>query len=78
MKILSFDSGTLIFSGADYCTLPAAAARFLKHDSRINTLRGRACDYASIVLGLRSAGYDFLDKARDFSPLEELTLKQAL
>ena len=78
MSILSFDSGTLTLTGTDHLSLPGAAGRLLKHDPRINALRGRACDYANIVIALRSAGFDFSDNARDFAPLENLSLQQEL
>ena len=78
MRMLSFDSGTLLLTGTEFCELPGAAASLLKYDSRINALRGRACDYAAIVISLRSCGFDFTDKVRDFAPLEELALQQEL
>ena len=78
MNVLSFDSGTLILNGCSYTELPGNAARLLKYDPRINALRGRACDYASIVINLRSANFSFTDKAREFAALDSLALKQKL
>ena len=78
MSILEFDSGTLIFTGAELQQLPADAARMLQFDTRINALRGKACDYARLVLSLRSTGFPFEDRVRAYSPLETLAPKQEL
>lgn len=76
--VLNFDAGTLVLDGADSGSLPGAALRLLKNDTRSGNLRARACDYAELVIALREAKLPFEDKARKFSPLEHLTLAVSL
>ena len=66
---LAFDLGTLTLSGGSD-ELPEELAAFFTADPRSGTLRARACDYAEIFLRMRKSGLDFLDRARNFSPLE--------
>ena len=66
---LAFDLGTLTLSGGSDA-LPEELAAFFTADPRSGTLRARACDYAEIFLRMRKNGADFIDRARDFSPLE--------
>ena len=72
--ILEFDSGTVTLTGAAPESLPAGAARLLRNDERTRNLRGRACDYADIVIALQMAKFPFVDKARSFAPLDDLKL----
>ena len=72
--VLSFEAGTLTLSGMDAAELPGALRRFLRFDERTRNCRGRGCDYASIVIALQQAGIAFEDRARAFTPVEDLSL----
>jgi len=72
--VLAFESGTLTLSGLAREALPEPAARFFRDDDRTGNLRARACDYASAAIALQKAGIDIDDRARAFSPVEDLKL----
>lgn len=72
--VLAFESGTLTLSGLEREALPGPAARLFRSDDRTRNLRARACDYAPAVLALQAAGVEIDDRARAFSPVEDLAL----
>ena len=76
--VLSFEGGTLTLNELPVENLPPGAGRFLKIDPRTGNLRGRACDYAPLVIALQQAGMHFQDHARAFAPIEDLSLKTPL
>jgi len=72
---LYFDNGTLGLDG--FPGEPSGALlRYLKSDPRSGNWRGRACDYAAIVVALQQQGIVFVDQARGFGPVDELALRQ--
>ena len=72
--VLAFESGTLTLSGLEREALPGQAARLFRSDDRTRNLRARACDYAPAVIALQEAGVEIDDRARAFSPIEDLAL----
>lgn len=77
MPLLAFDNGTLTLNAAQEL-LPPDAAALLRPDPRTQTLRGRGCDYAEIVMALRRGGCVFTDAARDYTPLNDLALAEKI
>lgn len=77
MRLL-FQAGTLEFDGLPPGGPPEALLPFVKADPRTGTFRARACDYAEIVIGLCRAGIPFEDLAKDFSPVDDLELREKI
>src|SRR5574344_1145751 len=75
---LEFDAGTIVLEGAELSGLPDAARKLLRPDGRTANLRGRACDYAELVIALRTAKLPFDDRAKQFAPIEDLRLAVTL
>ncbi len=75
---LTFEAGTLAFSGIQPEELPQHVRRFLKPDPRTGNLRGRGCDYAPLVIALQQSGIRFEDHVKQFSPIDDLELKAGL
>ncbi len=67
---LTFEAGTLGFTGIEPPELPDKLRRLLRFDERSGCYRARACDYAPLVLALQEAKIEFKDSARAFAPIE--------
>ena len=76
MMKLVFDAGTLILRDAVLQTLPPELLPLFKADTRSGVLRARACDYAEIVLTLLEKQIRFSDQAKNFSPLDDLVMRE--
>lgn len=63
--LLQFSQGTLVVSGE----VPDLIKSHLKWDPRAEIWRGRACDYADIVLKLHRSSLPYTDQAREFEPV---------
>ena len=70
MLHIAFQNGTLTISGIT--ELPECLASLAQSDPRSGIFRARACDYAAIIIALRSAGIPFDDTARNYSVLDDL------
>ncbi|MBQ7208069.1 MAG: DEAD/DEAH box helicase family protein [Lentisphaeria bacterium] len=77
MRLL-FQAGTLGFDGLPPGGPPEVLLPFVKADPRTGTFRARACDYAEIVISLCRAGIPFEDRAKDFSPVDDLELREKI
>ena len=77
MRLL-FQAGTLEFDGLPPGGPPEVLLPFVKADPRTGTFRARACDYAEIVMSLCRAGIPFEDRAKGFSPIDGLELREKI
>ena len=76
MISIGFQGGTLTVSGIE--KLPETIAALAPYDERSRLFRARACDYAQLVMGLRSAGIAFTDHARDYRILDDLVMLEKI
>ncbi len=68
MRVLAFQNGTLTLSGDE--NIPETLKKWLTFDPRSGIFRGRACDYAEIVMELLRKQIPFHDAARNYNVLE--------
>ncbi len=71
---LDFEAGTLALNGVGREELPEEVRLFFRYDDRTQSWRARGCDYAPVVLALQRLHFPVQDRARAFTPLEELSL----
>ena len=75
---LVFDAGTIRLDLENIEDFPITLAGTFKFDTRSNTFRARACDYAGTILALRKIGFPVNDKVKAYSPLPELAIGEKL
>ncbi len=67
MITVDFDNGTLIITGEKESL--NLIMQYIQYDDRVEAWRGRACDYAAIVLSLYKAKVPYQDNAKQFEQL---------
>ena len=75
---VTFDNGTLVWSGDDIAALALEVAKYLKFDERTACFRSRACDYVFLMKIARAKALVIDDQASEFKALDELALQQTL
>ena len=75
---VTFDNGTLVWSGDDIAALALEGAKYLKFDERTASFRSRACEYVFLMKIARAKALVIDDQASEFKALDELALQQTL
>ncbi len=65
---IDFSSGTLLIQAEPEQMIPVVD--MVKYDERVKRFRARACDYAPILRELKSCDVEFIDRARDYQPVQ--------